>query len=52
MYRDSTAAIEERVKDRLSQLNLDEKTAQIDGIYSQLLIEDAKITSDKREEFP
>ncbi len=49
MYRDSTAAIEDRVKDLLSQLSLDEKIAQLGSVFAQPLMEDGKFAPAKAE---
>ena len=49
MNRDSNAAIEERVKDLLSRLNLDEKIAQLGSVFAQPLMEDGKFSPEKAE---
>jgi beta-glucosidase len=46
-YRDSTAAIEERVKDLLSQMTLEEKIAQLGSVFATPLIENDKFAPDK-----
>ena len=42
-YLDSTRSVEDRVRDLLSRLTVDEKLAQLGGVWSTSLLEDGKL---------
>jgi beta-glucosidase len=46
-YRDSTQNIENRVKDLLSRMTLDEKIAQLGSYFASALLEDGRFSEDK-----
>jgi beta-glucosidase len=48
-YRDSAATVEERVKDLLSQMTLEEKIAQLGSVFAPPLLENGKFAPDKAE---
>ena len=47
LYLDSTQAIEERVRDLLSRMTLDEKLAQLGGVWAFELLEDMGFSEEK-----
>jgi beta-glucosidase len=47
IYRDSAATIEERVKDLLSQMTLEEKIAQLGSVFATPLLENGKFAPNK-----
>jgi beta-glucosidase len=49
IYQDASKPIEARVKDLLSKMTLDEKIAQVGGIWSYEIVEDGKFSQVKAE---
>ena len=49
-YRDPSLPVEERVRDLLSHMSVDEKIAQLGGVWSTRLLEDERFSEEKAKE--
>ena len=47
IYRDPAHTIEERADDLLSRMNIDEKVAQLGGVWAMQLLHNGKFSADQ-----